>query len=311
VITFSEPIDPTTAIATANYSLSGSVTVSDAAVVSADPAQVVLTTSPQVLGTLYVLTVNAVKDHFGNAIAANSTKSFLSAILIDGLFTDWQGMTPLYSGPSGSPDATDFKDIYMFNDAKYLYMRVTTWAPTILQIWYNNFFFDTDNDFTTGLTSWGGSEMLIQGGSGFQEKNGGFNEGPVTNVDWVCEPAGEGTDFEVRISLAATYESDGKPVFTTNVVNFVFDAENTSYQSVNRAPAEGTLSYTLVESQEPPGPLSIGYQGNQLQISWDGVATLQACDSLSTQTWTNVPSATSPYPVNTSAAKQLFYGLTR
>jgi methionine-rich copper-binding protein CopC len=307
-ITFSEPVDPATAGALSNYTIDGGLQVLSATPVVGSPSQVTLTTSPQTLGTVYAVTVNRVQDLFGNPVAANTKKTFLSSVIIDGAFDDWAGVTPIYTGESNNPTVTNFKDIYVYNDANYIYLRVTTWDPTVLAIWYNNFFFDTDNDFTTGNTGWGGAEMLIQGGAGYQEKNGGFNEGGIDGLDWLCEPAVEATDFELRFSRGATYASDSQPVFTTNVINFAFDAENTSYQPVNRAPATGTLSYTLVESVSPPGPLSIGYSEGKVQVLWTGPGTLEASGSLSSQTWTNVPGATSPYTVATPEG-QLFFRL--
>jgi len=310
VITFSEPVDPATASALTNYTIDGGLQVLSATPAAGNPSQVTLTTSPQTLGHVYAVTVNRVQDLFGNQIAANSQKTFLSSVIIDGTFDDWAGVTPIYTGESNLPTATNFKDIYVYNDAAYIYMRVTTWDPTVLPIFYNNFFFDTDNDPTTGYISWGGAEMLIQGGAGYQEKNGGFNEGEINGLDWSCEPAVEATDFELRFSLGAKYASDSQPVFTTNVINFIFDAENSNFQSVNRAPATGSLSYTLVETQAPPGPVNIGYTGGQVQVSWAGPGTLQATESLSSQNWTNVPGATSPYTVTTPTG-QLFFRLSK
>jgi len=306
-VMFSEPVDPTTATQPGNYTLDGGVSVLSASPLSSDPTQVMLATSPQTRGTVYTLTVNRVQDLFGNPIGANSRKAFLSTVVIDGSFDDWQGLAPIYSGDSNSPAASNFKDIYVFNDASNIYFRITTWDPTVLQIWYNNFFFDTDNDPTTGYGSWGGAEMLIQGGAGYQEKNGGFNEGGINGVDWLCAPADTGTNFEFRISRAATYANDNLPVFTTNVINFAFDAENTSYQSVNRAPATGSLSYTLVEPPPlPPGPLTIGFSGGQVHVIWTGPGTLQSCGSLVNSLWTNVPASNGQYVVPAVAPQQYF-----
>jgi hypothetical protein len=307
VVSFSEPIDPTSAGAIGNYSLSGGLTVLNASVVGDNPAQVLLTTSPQTLGTVYTLTVKGVHDLFGNTVPANSKDAFLSTVMIDGSFNDWATITPIYSGASNSPTATNFKDVSVYNDANYLYFHITTWEPTVLQIWYNNYFFDTDNDPTTGYTGWGGSEMLIQGGAGYDERSNVFNGGDVNGVDWLCVPGDMGTNFEFRISLAATFANDGLRVFTNNIINFAFDAENTSYDSVNRMPDAGTLSYTLVESAPvPPGPLILDQAGGQLELSWVGPGTLQASGTLGNSVWTNVPSATSPYVTPVTGGARFF-----
>jgi hypothetical protein len=299
-------VDPATAGKTDHYTLDGGLTVLSATVDAGNPAQVILTTSPQTLGSVYILTVNGVQDPFGNTIAANSRQAFLSTVLIDGSFTDWASLTPLYTSESNSPSATNWKDIYVYNDSDYIYFRVTTWDPTIVAIWYNNYFFDTDNNPATGYLAWGGSDMLIQGGAGYDERQGGFNNGDVTGLNWACVPDGPATDFEFRISRSATYVSDGLPVFTTNIINFAFDAENTSYVTVNRAPTTGVLSYTLIETPLiPPGPLAVTPVGTELHITWTGSATLQSCGSLNQQ-WTNVPSAFSPYVVTNPVGQQYF-----
>ena len=58
-------------------------------------------------------------------------------------------------------------------------------------------FIDTDDNTATGYTVGGiGSEMLIQWGGGYQEKNGGFNEGAVNNLGWDIAGSGDNLDFE-------------------------------------------------------------------------------------------------------------------
>ncbi len=87
-VAFSEPLDPATAQATGNYQISGGVTVS-AAALGAPAGQagdnvVVLTTSTQAEGATLTLTVNNVKDVPGNAIAANSSITFLTPVFARG-----------------------------------------------------------------------------------------------------------------------------------------------------------------------------------------------------------------------------------
>jgi hypothetical protein len=86
VVTYSEPVDPTTAQATANYQLSGGITVTAA---TQNPApnddQVILTTSAQPEGAELTLTVNNVQDLSGNVIAANSTYTFQTFVWLSGV----------------------------------------------------------------------------------------------------------------------------------------------------------------------------------------------------------------------------------
>lgn len=71
-VIFSEPVDPATAIATANYSVNNGATVTGARL-GASPDTVLLQVNGITAGTGYTLTVNNVKDGAGNMIAANST----------------------------------------------------------------------------------------------------------------------------------------------------------------------------------------------------------------------------------------------
>ena len=162
--------------------------------------------------------------------------TFVSSILIDGSFDDWEGLPLLFSNDPGDPSATDFKDVYAYSDTNYVYFRLTLWAPSDLLSAQNNMFIDTDNDPATGNTFWGGSELLIESGIGYQEKNGGFNEGLINGLDFVSANSGT-TNYEFRISRAATYASDGLPVFRANVINFAFDGE-TNWVTANRMPPD-------------------------------------------------------------------------
>ncbi len=80
-LTFSKPLDDTTAADPANYSLDNGLTVS-AVQLDATKRVVTLTTSPQTFSTIYTATVNNVQDRIlaePHTIAANSTTTFLAA----------------------------------------------------------------------------------------------------------------------------------------------------------------------------------------------------------------------------------------
>jgi len=306
LVTFSKPVTPATAGAVTNYTVSGGLTVLSATPNALNPRKVTLTTSQQSRGTTHTLTVNRVADEGGSPIASNSQMAFVSSILIDGSLSDWEGLPVLFSNPQGDPSATDFKEVYAYNDAGYIYFRVTLWEPSDLITGQNNIFIDTDNNPATGNLGWGGSELLIQGGVGYQEKNGGFNEGLINGLGLAHANTGN-TDHEFRIARGATYVSDGLPVFTTNVINFAFDAE-VNWVTVNRMPpgAAMTIAYTLVEPGAPPGPLAIEAAGGMLTLTWPGAGTLQASESLAAGSWTNVTGAVSGYTVPTSETKLFF-----
>jgi len=177
---------------------------------------------------------------------------------------------------------------------------------------YVNMFFDTDNNAASGFSAVG-SEFLIQSGFGYQEKNGGFNEGGIDNLDWLSLPAAPGTNFEFSFSRAATYSSDSTPVFTTNVLNFAFQGMNSSFVTINQAPATGVISFTnapvINVPSSPLGPVGIqAVSGGKVALAWDGPGSLQARASLTSGTWTNVPAATSPYVIPASGT-QLYFRL--
>jgi hypothetical protein len=317
IVDFSEPLDSVTAVNPAKYSVSGGVGVTGAALNPGDGSQVTLfTSSGMAFGVVYTLTVNGVKDLFGNALV--SSGAFTRGILIDGDFSDWAGLTPIYSGPSGTAGAADFKDIYVFNDANNYYFRVTLWNDVPPESGrfpdYANLYYDTDNNVDSGhLPGTIGSELLTQSGGGYQEKNGGFNEGDINNLDWFCLPSVPGTNFEFSISRAARYASDNGLVFTTNTLNIHFAGETPQFAEVNHAPPSGVVSYTNVNTFVPSLPLgSIAASrlvGGKVVLVWDSPGTLQARGSLSSGSWTNVSAAASPYVIP-AAGTQLFFRLT-
>jgi len=264
-------------------------------------------------GVVYTLTVDGVKDLFGNA--AVTSGAFARGIVIDGDFSDWAGIVPIYSGPIGNPNAADFKDIYVFNDANNYYFRVTLWQDVPPGSGrfpdYANLYYDTDNSVDTGhLPGAIGSELLTQSGGGYQEKNGGFNEGDILNLDWFCLPSVPGTNFEFSISRAARYASDNGLVFTTNTLNIHFAGQTDGWAEVNHAPAIGVVSYTNVNTVVPSLPLGKiavdKLAGGQVALVWDSPGTLQARGSLSSGSWTNVPAATSPQVISASGTQSYF-----
>ena len=174
-------------------------------------------------------------------------------ILIDGNFADWAGVPLAYSDPSeeGASAGTDFKDVWIAHDADYVYVRVSLFNTGSLTRSQNNVFVNGDGDPATGFGVHGtGSEMLIQGGTGYQEKNGTFNDGAlIQNLDWAAAPAGTAGEFEFRFSRKAAYE-DGGPVFTSETIGILLETENNNFAEVDVAMDEGPMEYTL--SAAPP-----------------------------------------------------------
>ena len=220
---------------------------------------------------------------------------------------------------SGNTNAADFEDIYVYNDADYYYFRVTLWTdinPASGQFPdYVNFYFDTDNNPATGYQVNGGlgSEMLVQSGTGYQEKDGTFNDGfGINGVNWLCLPAAPGTNFEFQMSRSAAFGEDGTPVFSTNVINFIFLGQNPSWAAVNWAPPSGSgvISYTNANAISAPslplGKLAIKpLSGGQAAMVWSAPGTLQYSTNLHAA-WISLPAATSPYVIPSAGVAEFF-----
>jgi hypothetical protein len=306
IVRFTEPVDETTANITSNYQITGGPAVQSAARDANDPSLVILTTTAQTLGDQYTLNITGVRDRFNNLISAGPL-SFTSAIVIDGSFDDWAGLEIAHIDDQESPAAgTDFKDIWVSTDADYIYIRFTLHAAGNPNTFLNNIFIDADNDSATGYSVAAiGSEMLIQSGSGYQEKNGGFNEGGINDLDFAIAPEGSDTDFELRISRRAKYANDGTRVFTGDTIRVVLETEDASFATTDVAPDSGGVE--LVLSQGPLAELRAVMQNSDLVIiSWDGPGQLQSRSSLTDGDWEDVPDATSPYTVTSPTGLAFF-----
>ena len=303
LVTFSEPVTQASAAIKENFALSGGVTVLSAERDATALNQVRLTTSAQTLFNRYTLTVNAVKDLFLNNIAANSTLTFLSTILVDGKTDDWATLTPLLEDEDDSSTSLDLASIWLTDDETYLYVRLSTHEAGVLVNSYNNIFIDADDTRSTGYPIRLGSEMLIQGGAGYQEKNKGFNEGEINGLDWLSAPEGPSSLYEFRISKNATYANDGKRVFESDKIALLFETETTGFATADTAPSAGWMSYTF--QFPPPAQLKLSSPETGLQVEWVGSGTLQSADSV-LGPWTDIADATSPFSIATDGARSFF-----
>jgi hypothetical protein len=284
-----------------------------------DASQIQLDLAPLTYGTLYTVSVNGVKDRFGNAVAAASQKQFRATIIIDGDFSDWEGLASSYSDPQDAGPETgaksDFKDIWITSDNNYIYLHFTLWSASDPFIFYNNIFVDADNDPSTGYTINGiGSDLLIQGGAGYQEKAGTFNAGNVTDLDWLSAPAAPATEFEARFSRRAQYADPtaGGLVFTNSTVAVVLESENAGFVTEETAPDAGAggISLTLLNfTPTDLGAMTLARTATGLVLSWTSNAQLQEATSLSPAAWKVVPAAATPYLIHPTG-QQHYYRLT-
>src|ERR1041385_2488106 len=72
-------------------------------------------------------------------------------ITIDGSYADWSGVPLAYTQAQDVTNFVAYKDIYMCNDADYLYVRFTIYPPADNPFNYlENIFIDTDQNSATG-----------------------------------------------------------------------------------------------------------------------------------------------------------------
>jgi hypothetical protein len=115
-------------------------------------------------------------------VAQTDVPGTFKRITVDGSFADWAGVPLAYNAPAGPANAIQYENVYISNDESNLFIHFTLYSPraNAFANSYDNIFIDADNNVSTGNAVRGiGSEMLIQWGGGYQEKNGGFNEGTV------------------------------------------------------------------------------------------------------------------------------------
>jgi hypothetical protein len=223
------------------------------------------------------------------------------SITVDGTFSDWAGVPWAYQG-NADTNPVNFAQVQFANDTNYLYGHFKLYAAAAPFSDYNtHLFIDRDDNVLTGYDPTGslfGSEMMIEGATGYDQRAASWNEGTVSGTSWLLSPSGPGTEFEFRLSLASMY-SDGSKVFTTNAIRLLLQD--------NRGPelaVETGVPYTLAAPQ--PVSLFITRSGSQATITWTGTGTLQCSGSLVSGSWTNLPTATSPYTIQAGAAEQFF-----
>lgn len=119
-VQFNEPLDPTTAENSANYTLSGGATVTTATLDGSDPSIIHLTTSTLVNGQSYTLTVNNVEDLSQNVITPNSTVDFTYLIISVAGYRDMV-INEFLSDPGEESQLpnTDFVELYNPTDKYY------------------------------------------------------------------------------------------------------------------------------------------------------------------------------------------------
>jgi hypothetical protein len=202
------------------------------------------------------------------AAGTNGAGGTHRSITIDGDFSDWIEVPVTYHGATDA-NPVNFADVQFANDANYLYGHFTLHsAATPFSNSNTHLFVDRDNNILTGFHPTGasfGSEMMIEGATGYDQRNGGFNEGTVSGANWLLSPGGTGTEFEFRLSLAAIYPG-GAPVFNGNQFRLLLQ-DNRG----NEVASATGIAYVLAAAP-PPTYAHITVDGST--SDWAGVPVL-------------------------------------
>jgi hypothetical protein len=235
------------------------------------------------------------------AVVGTNALSTYKSITIDGSFDDWAGIPWAYDGaPDGNP--VNYLQVQFANDTNYLYGHVKLASPyAIFSDYYSHFFFDTDLNSQTGYPVTGalfGSEMMIESGYGYDQRNGSFNAGAISGLGWAIAPSINTNEFEFRVSLAALYP-DNQRVFASNTVRLLLQD--------NRGP-ETAVATGINYLISPPqlGPLFITNSNSVINLIWSGPATLQCSSSPAVGSWTDLSNAASPYRLTAVTGQQFF-----
>jgi hypothetical protein len=202
------------------------------------------------------------------APGTNGPAGSYRSITIDGNFSDWLDIPWLYHGSTnGNP--INFADVQFANDENYLYGHFTLHtAGTPFSDYNTHLFVDRDYNAITGFHPTGGSfgsEMMIEGATGYDQRNGGWNEGTVSGTSWLLAPGGAGTQFEFRLSLASAY-TGGVPVFASNLFRLLLQDSRG-----NEVSGSTGIPYALATAP-PPTYSHITVDGNL--GDWLGVPVL-------------------------------------
>jgi hypothetical protein len=234
-------------------------------------------------------------------VAGTNYLSTYKNITVDGSFADWAGVPWAYQGTSdGNP--VNYLQVQFANDSTNLYGHVKLASPyALFSDYYSHLFVDGDLNAQTGYPVTGalfGSEMMIESGFGYDQRNGSFNAGSILNLGWAVAPSVSANEFEFEVSLEALYP-DSTKVFGTNAIRLLLQD--------NRGPETAVATGIEYQIASPQLALLFITQSNGLiSINWTGPGTLQSATSFSAGAWTNVAAAASPYSFTAGSVPQFF-----
>jgi hypothetical protein len=305
-ISFAEPVDPDSAQQAANYVMDGGVQVQTAELDPASDNAVTLTTTTQTFGQPYKLSVNGVKDLYGNA--SHTEFRFRSTILIDGDLADWNDVPVALTQEQLNPGKIEFKDLSITNDADFIYVRFSFYEPSgplASANWASlgNYFqvvFDTDANPATG--GWNGSEVMNEVTSLFR-LGGDWTDGNFVGGDTALGPAEvTATNFEFRVSLRATHERDHKLAFPNPTISVFCVIRDTSWNQLDITDFNPPVTYSIATVPSLDVTITAKRVGNKIELTWPGGGTLETCANLTNGSWITVPGATTGIQIDPTGA---------
>ncbi len=200
-------------------------------------------------------------------LVLNATAGTYANITIDGNTSDWAAVPVAYADEDGvnNPGGVDFQNVYLANDANFLYIRFTLMQPADPITLGNTYIFlDGDNNNTTGFHPFGnpnfGSSVMIIGDQAYQQAGGGFNEGSLPSAGAAYGASSiPGTDFEFKIARNVVGVSGafvGSPLLGNSTIQVQLASETGNGDSLPSFANYGALSYTFAQIPEP-GTMSL------------------------------------------------------
>jgi hypothetical protein len=200
-------------------------------------------------------------------VISNAFAGTFANITIDGDTSDWAGIAPAYTDEDGvnNPGGVDFQNVYLANDANYLYIYITLMQPADPVTLGNTYIWlDNDNNPATGFQPFGnpnfGSSVMIIGDQAYQEAGGGFNEGTLTTADVAYGASSiPGTAFEFRIARDVTGVAGaftGVSLLDNTTIEVQLGTDGGGGDSLPSWSNYGTLNYTFATAPVPEPTIS-------------------------------------------------------
>ncbi len=169
-------------------------------------------------------------------------------LIIDGDLSDWRDRPVAHIDPIGDAvnAQADVVGMTLVDEADAIFVRLSfNTAVDFFDSSLNNIFIDTDSQATTGFSIAGlGSEVMIQGGIAYSQKNGSFNEGTVTGtpINFIAN----GPQTEIEFSIAKDWlHPDASAVFSAATVRVLIESEDSNWTPIEFAPDNAGLELSI------------------------------------------------------------------